>query len=82
MVGGSQANFSGSNFTPNSTVTLTYYAPQTATSPSKTWTVKASCAGTFSTSVTTNGTLIARTDKVVACDVAKGCVSARINILL
>ena len=81
VIGGGQANFTGSNFTPKSTVTLSYYAPQTASSPTRTWTVTASCAGGFTTSVTTAGGVI-RTDKVVACDVVKPCASATINILL
>jgi hypothetical protein len=45
--------------------------------------VKASCAGAISTNVTTKGALLARTDKVVACDAVKGCAPAvKINILL
>jgi hypothetical protein len=78
---GGIANFTGSNFTPNSSVSLSYYAPQSAAAPTKTWSVKATCAGGFTTSVATNGGVV-RTDKVVACDVAKGCVTAKINILL
>jgi len=78
---GGIANFTGSNFTPNSSVSLSYYAPQSAAAPTKTWSVKATCAGGFTTSVTTNGGVV-RTDKVVACDVAKGCVTAKINIVL
>jgi len=78
---GGIANFTGSNFTPYSSVTLSYYAPQTAPTPVKTWSVKASCSGSFTTSVTTNGGVV-RTDKVVACEVVKGCATAKINIVL
>jgi len=81
VVLGGSASFTGSNFTPNSSVSLSYYAPQSAAAPTKTWSVKATCAGGFTTSVTTNGGVV-RTDKVVACDVAKGCVTAKINVLL
>ncbi|HKW71654.1 MAG TPA: protein kinase [Candidatus Dormibacteraeota bacterium] len=81
VVGGNAASFTGASFTPNSNVTLSYYSPQGSATPSKTWSVKASCQGTFSTSVTTK-TGVIRTHSVVACDVDKGCVTARINILL
>ena len=81
VVLGGIASFTGSNFTPNSSVSLSYYAPQSAAAPTTTWSVKATCAGGFTTSVTTNGGVV-RTDKVVACDVAKGCVTAKINVLL
>jgi len=81
VVLGGSASFTGSNFTPNSSVSLSYYAPQSAAAPTTTWSVKATCAGGFTTSVTTNGGVV-RTDKVVACDVAKGCVTAKINVLL
>ena len=83
MIGGGKATFTGSNYTPNGTVTLKYYAPQTASSPTTTWLVKASCAGTISTNVTTKGALLVRTDKVIACDAVKGCAPpVKINILL
>jgi Protein kinase domain len=83
VIGGAKASFTGSNYTPNGTVTLKYYAPQTSTTPYTTWTVKASCTGTISTNVTTKGALLTRTDKVVACDAVKGCAPAvKINILL
>jgi len=82
VLGGGTANFAGSNFTPNSRVTLSYYAPGTSTTPTTTWSVTASCAGSFSTSVVTKGGLVARTDKVVACDIKKSCISATITVLL
>jgi hypothetical protein len=79
---GGNASVAGSNFTPNSTVTLTYYAPSTGTAY-RTWTVTAACNGSFPTQTfATKPTLLIRTDKVVACDVKKGCVSATINIVL
>ena len=68
---------------PQLEVTLKYYAPQTASSPTTIWLVKASCTGAISTSVTTKGALLVRTDKVVACDAVKGCAApVKINILL
>jgi protein kinase-like protein len=83
VLGGAKANFTGSNYTPNGTVTLKYYAPQTASSPFTTWTVQASCTGAISTNVTTKAGLVTRTDKVVACDAVKGCAPpVKINILL
>jgi hypothetical protein len=83
VVGGGKASFTGANYTPNSTVTIRYYAPQTSSSYT-TSTIKASCTGTVSFQVTTKvAVLVARTDKVVTCDVVKGCVAvAKINILL
>jgi len=83
VVGGTKATFTGANYTPNSTVTIKYYAPQTSTSPIIT-TTKASCTGTISFQVTTKvAVLVTRTDKVVACDAIKGCApAAKINILL
>ena len=82
-MGGSKASFTGANYTPNSTVTIKYYAPQTSTTPIVT-TTKASCTGTISFQVTTKvALLVARTDKVVACDTVKGCSpAAKISILL
>ena len=84
VVGGAKASFSGTNFTPNATVTIRYYAPQTAGSPTSQFTVKASCTGTISFQVTTKvAVLVARTDKVTACETAKGCApEAKISILL
>jgi hypothetical protein len=83
VVGGTQATFTGANYTPNSTVTIKYYSPQTSTSPIIT-TTKASCTGTISFQVTTKvAVLVTRTDKVVTCDAIKGCApAAKINILL
>jgi len=84
VVGGGKASFTGANFTPNGTVTIRYYAPQTAGSPTSQFTVKASCTGTISFQVTTKvAVLVTRTDKVTACDAVKGCApAAKISILL
>ena len=84
VVGGGKASFTGANYTPNGTVTIRYYAPQTAGSPTSQFTVKASCTGTISFQVTTKvAVLVARTDKVTACDAVKGCApAAKISILL
>ena len=80
---GGNASVSGSNFTPNSTVTLSYYAPAGSGTAYRTWTVKAACNGTFPTQTfATKPTLVVRSDKVWACDVVKGCWSATINIVL
>ena len=82
LLSGGNASVAGSNFTPNSTVTLTYYAPSTGPAY-RTCTVTAACNGSFPTQTfATKPTLVLRTDKVVACDVKKGCVSATINIVL
>ena len=78
IVGGSTARFSGSNFTPNSTVTVTYKVGTTyITEPS----VTASCTGGISVSVVTNSG-VARTDHVVVCDIKKSCVTETLTILL
>jgi hypothetical protein len=81
-VGGTRASFTGANFTPYSSVTLSYYAPQGSSTPTATWSVTALCDGSISTSVTTKSGLVVRTDKVVACDIRKGCASATITVLL
>ena len=82
VVGGNRASFSGSNFTPYSSVTLSYYAPQSSSTATSTWSVTALCDGSFSTGVTTKSGLVIRTDKVVACDIRKGCATATITVLL
>jgi hypothetical protein len=64
-------------------VTLSYYAPKGSSTPYATWSVKASCTGTFpAQTFATKPTLLPRTDNVVACDIAKGCVAATINVIL
>ena len=77
-VGGTTVSLSGSHFTPNTTVTLKYYAGSTLTT---TWIVTTTCAGTFSTSVKTKGGL-ARTDKVVATDTGGRSATVTLTILL
>jgi hypothetical protein len=67
--GGSSFTATGANFTPYKTVTVKYYDPSTAGSPTKTWSGTVACNGSFSTSFPTVGNLIgSRTDKVTACD--------------
>ena len=83
LVSGGNASVSGSNFTPNSTVTLSYYAPAGSGTAYRTWRVTAACNGTFPTQTfATRPTLTPRTDRLWACDVVKGCWSATINIVL
>jgi hypothetical protein len=66
IVGGNTESLAGSNFTPNSQVTLRYYA---GANLANTWTTTVSCSGGFSTSVATSGVLLGtRNDRVVACD--------------
>jgi hypothetical protein len=68
----------GSHFTPNTAVSMKYYAGATLTT---TWLVTASCSGAFTTSVATKGGL-ARTDKVVATDTAGRTATVTLTILL
>ena len=83
LLSGGSASISGSNFTPNSNVTLSYYAPKGSSTPYKTWSVKTSCTGAFPTQTfATKPTLVPRSDNVMACDIAKPCVTATINIVL
>ena len=80
---GSSAVVTGSNFTPNGNVTISYFVPQGSKTPSETWSVRASCTGTIYVSFITEPTLVLRTDKLVACDVVKRiCPTALITIAL
>ena len=83
VVGGAKATFSGANYTPNATVAIRYYAPQSSSSYTTSFT-KASCTGTISFQVTTKvAVLVTRVDKVIACDPVKPCSPAvKIGILL
>ena len=82
LLSGGNATVSGSNFTPNSSVTLTYQAPSNGAAY-RTWTVTVACNGTFpAQTFATKPTLLLRTDKVTACDVKKGCATATISIVL
>jgi serine/threonine-protein kinase len=74
---GGKASFSGSNFTPNTQVTLKYYKASVLTT---TWYVISGCTGKFATSVTTASGIL-RTDKVTACDLYSRCASATITII-
>ena len=78
VVLGGTAKFTGSNFSPNSYVSVSY--KQGSGTPSPLPSVKASCVGGISVSVTVPGGLL-RTDHVVVCDVAKSCVSETINVI-
>ena len=83
LLSGGNATVSGSNFTPNTYVSLSYYAPSSSSTAYKTWSVKVACGGTFpAQTFATKPTLLLRSDKVVACDIDKGCVQAAINIVL
>jgi hypothetical protein len=79
VIGGNPAAISGTNFTPNTQVTLRYY--KGANTLVKTWTLTVLCNGTFSTSVTTAGGL-ARQDHVTALDTAGRSATAYMTILL
>jgi hypothetical protein len=77
---GSSASFTGSNFTPNSSVTVSY-RQGTSTNWTPLQSVTASCGGDVSVTVKVpNG--VVRTDHVLVCDVKKSCVTETINVLL
>ena len=81
IVGGNVAKFTGSNFTPNSSVSVSYRV-----GTSTTWTplpgVQASCAGGISVTTPKTSIGVVRTDHARACDASKGCVIETINIIL
>ncbi len=72
LVTGGTANFKGANFTPNSTVTVSYQ--KGGSTPVALPSVKATCAGGISVSASIGGGL-ARTDYIQVCDVVKHCVT-------
>ena len=78
-IGGKPVSLAGTNFTPNTQVTLRYY--KGASTLVQTWTVTVLCSGTFSTSVTTQ-TGIVRQDHVTALDTAGRSATVYINIVL
>jgi hypothetical protein len=81
VVGGNSVSLAGSNFTPNTQVTLRYYKGNTSNKVLvNTWTLTVLCSGTFSTSVKTVGG-IARTDIVTALDPGRSA-SVSITVLL
>jgi hypothetical protein len=82
LLSGGSATVSGSNFTPNKYVTVSYYAPKGSSPAYITKSILANCSGQFSWTFATKPTLVVRSDQVVACDVVKNCVSASINIVL
>ncbi|HVH62480.1 MAG TPA: hypothetical protein VNA65_02660, partial [Candidatus Dormibacteraeota bacterium] len=78
VVLGGTAKFTGANFTPNSTVTVSY--KQGSGTPTTLPSVTANCAGNISVSVNVP-TGVLRTDHVIVCDIAKGCASETINVV-
>jgi hypothetical protein len=72
-------SLAGTNFTPNTQVTLRYY--KGASTLVQTWTLTVLCSGTFSTSVTTPAGL-ARQDHVTALDTAGRSATAYITVVL
>ena len=81
VVGSKKVSLTGANFTPKKQVTLNYYKGNAA-NPSQTWPVFAACNGSFLTNVMTEPGLVARTDRVIACDNYGRCAIARITVLL
>jgi len=78
VIGGNNASFTGSNFTPKTSVTVTYKVGTTSyTEPS----VTVTCSGTISVSVKTKAG-VARTDHIVVCDLIKSCITETVGILL
>jgi hypothetical protein len=81
VVGGQQILYTGSHFTPNTSVTLTYRRKSATGALWTSWSVTVDCSGGFTTSVKTP-TGVAETDYVRACDVTNGCFEAKITLLL
>jgi hypothetical protein len=79
VVLGNSVSLAGSNFTPNTQVTLRYY--KGTSTLVKTWTLTVLCSGTFSTSVTPASGL-ARTDHVTALDTGGRSATAYITVVL
>ncbi len=80
VVGPKTITYKGSNFTPNQTVTLSYYR-QGSTTPYRTSTASVLCGGTFSANITTPGGVI-ETDTVVADDGHGRRATATVKVLL
>ena len=80
VVGGTTVSYTGTSFTPNSTVTLKYLRG-TANTVYATWTASVGCNGKFTTSVKTP-TGVIETDHVTACDTTKGCVTVKVALIL
>ena len=78
LIGGGPVTITGTNFTPNKSVTLNYYKGSALYS---TKTVTVGCNGSFSTTVNTPGGVV-RTDHVTATDTAGRTASATISIIL
>jgi serine/threonine-protein kinase len=80
LIAGGPITITGTNFTPNKSVTVAYYKGGSTTAYS-TKTVTVACNGTFSTTVNSPGGAL-RTDHVTATDTAGRTASANISIIL
>ena len=78
LISGGSVTITGTNFTPNKLVTVTYYQGGSLYS---TKIVTAACNGSFSTTVTTPSGAV-RTDRVTTTDTAGRTASANISIIL
>ncbi|OLC46838.1 MAG: hypothetical protein AUH80_06110 [Chloroflexi bacterium 13_1_40CM_4_65_16] len=84
VLGGGTVNLAGGNFTPGTQVTLKYFAPYNAATPSTIWLAgPVACGGTFSSTVTTKATILTtRTDRVRACDTSSRCAEVTFKVVL
>jgi serine/threonine protein kinase len=80
LLAGGPITITGTNFTPNKSVTVAYYKGGSST-PYSTKTVAVGCSGSFSTTVTSPGGAL-RTDTVTATDTAGRSASATVRIVL
>ena len=78
LIGGGTVTITGTNFTPNKSVTVRYYKGGSLYSTKKLF---VGCNGSFSTTVTTPSGAV-RTDHVTATDTAGRTASATISIIL
>jgi hypothetical protein len=80
LLAGGPITITGTNFTPNKSVTIGYYKGGSST-PYSTKTVIVGCDGSFVTTVTSPGGAL-RTDTVTATDTAGRSASATVTIVL
>ena len=80
LLAGGPITITGTNFTPNKSVTVGYYQGN-STTPSSTKTLIVGCNGSFSTTLTSPGGAL-RTDHVKAVDTAGRSASATVTIIL
>jgi hypothetical protein len=80
LLAGGPITITGTNFTPNKSVTVAYYKGGSSTAYS-TKTVTVGCNGSFSTTVNSPGGAL-RKDTVTATDTAGRSASATISIVL